>query len=335
MVIEQKNKILVSIIVPFYNVEDFIENTLISIEGQIFRDFEVILINDGSTDNSHKVVEKYLSKCSFRSLLLSQENSGVSAARNRGLLNAAGEYIVFVDADDILSPRYVGQMYENISKNKTQMTICSFDTFVDDKSLPTKIQHEGKAELIDSLDLKYKFLLGTVKISVCSIMVKRELLSKYNIRFAEGYKYSEDIHFVWRVLAHTDKVVIDLLPLYYYRWRSGSAMANFAESRLDGLYLMKDLEKYFQTYCEGFAQEFKKYGVARWVWSTMWQAACALPYSEFKAICLKMNAGDMMKKLKKFPDVRVSKSASLYNLNYYAYYRLARITACLTGINRF
>src|SRR5665647_1590636 len=115
MVIEPDNKMLVSIIVPFYNVEDYIEKTLVSIDEQVFKDFEVILIDDGSTDKSHQVVESYLPKCSFKSVLIRQQNSGVSAARNNGLTNATGEYVVFVDADDLLSPYYIKQMYEHLN----------------------------------------------------------------------------------------------------------------------------------------------------------------------------------------------------------------------------
>lgn len=336
MVIEQENKVLVSIIVPFYNVEEYIGKTLLSIENQTFFNFEAILIDDGSTDKSHQVVENYISKCRFKNVLIRQENSGVSAARNNGLKHASGEYVVFVDADDVLSSFYISRMYEHLSLNNAELTICGFQTFEDDDKLKFNSRpSQQEAQILDSLDIMHKTLLCTLKISAWSLMIRRELLDIHNIRFAEGYKYDEDIHFIWRVLAHVDNIVFDPTPLYYYRMRSGSAMAKFNESRLDGMYLMQDIEEYLQRNCEYFFREFNKFGVARWVWALMWQAACALPYKQFKDVCRRMQAFEMMARLKKFPDSRVSISAQLFAYSKYAFYCVARIAARLKGVDRF
>jgi len=335
MVIEQDKKVLVSIIVPFYNVEDYIEKTLLSFENQTFKNFEVILIDDGSTDKSRQVVAKYLPKCSFKSKLISQKNSGVSVARNKGLTQVSGEYFVFVDSDDILSPFYINKMYNHLKKNDALMTICGFKFFKEDKLIKKNTTATKEAELLGSLDLLEKNLWGTIKIPIGSFMIKGELLQKYNIWFADGYQYDEDIHFVWRVLAHVDNVVFDRTPLFYYRLRSGSVMAKFNEHRLKGIILMHDLEEYFQRNRKDFSGKFNKYGVARWVWAVMWQAACALSYIQYKDICIRMKSPEMMDNLKEFPDYRVSMSAHIYAYSHYAFYLVARIAARLKGLNRF
>lgn len=331
----QATSSLVSVIVPFYNVEDCIERTLVSIDKQVYKNIEVILIDDGSTDKSYELAEKYLSKCDFKHILVRQENAGVSAARNIGLSIASGEYVVFVDSDDLLSPYYIKQMYEHLNNNQIEMVICGFHTFKDDMNVSNLPHVLDKTEIMNSLEVMQKFLYGAIKISVWSIMVKKELITSFQLRFAEGYKYSEDIHFVWMLLAHTNKVTYDHTHLYYYRMRTGSAMEKFNEFRLDGLYLMQDLEGYFKNHCERFAAEFLKYGVARWVWGTMWQSACALPYSEFKDFCLKLMANEMMKKLSDFPDARVRVSSKMFILSNYVYYLSSRIAARVSNVNRF
>lgn len=336
MIHEQGNSSLVSIIIPLYNVEDYIERTLISIDKQIYKNIEVVVIDDGSTDKSYEVTEKYLSKCNFKYCLCRQDNAGVSAARNKGLSIASGQYIVFVDSDDVLSPYYVMQMYEQLNNNNNiNMAICGHYIFEDDNAIGTLPQTAGKIEYMSSLDMMEKFMYGTIKISIWTIMVRRDLINNFGIKFAEGYKYSEDIHFVWRLLAHIDRVVYDQTPLYYYRMRPLSAMAKFNESRLDGMYLMQQLEGYFKEHCKQFAEKFLRYGVARWVWATMWQSACALPYDEFEKFCLKLHSNEKMKSLKSFPNLRVRLSSQVFIFSKYAYYLLSRTVSRLYNISRF
>ena len=215
------------------------------------------------------------------------------------------------------------------------MVIGGFYAFEDDRTVSNLPHIHGKTDIINSLEVMRKFLYGTIKISICSLMIRRELIDNFELRFAEGYKYSEDIHFVWRLLAHTNKVAFDSTHLYYYRMRTWSAMAKFNESRLDGMYLMQYLEEYFKNHCKNFAGEFLKYGVARWIWATMWQASCALLYGEFKDFCIKLRANEMMTKLKSFPDARVRVSSRIFTLSNYVYYVSSRIAARLGKVNRF
>ena len=121
MLHEQDASSLISIIIPFYNVEDYIERTLASIDTQLYKNIELILIDDGSTDKSYEVAERYLFKCDYKHMLVKQEHSGVSSARNNGLSIASGEYVAFVDSDDLLSPYYIKQMYEHLNTNQIEM----------------------------------------------------------------------------------------------------------------------------------------------------------------------------------------------------------------------
>ncbi|WP_049764990.1 glycosyltransferase family 2 protein [Syntrophothermus lipocalidus] len=325
----------VSVIIPAFNVERYIEEMLYSLEMQVFTDFEIIVVDDGSTDETFNIVRKYLSGSKVGGCLIMQGNSGVSVARNTGLQYARGRYVCFVDADDTVSPYYLKTLYDANIKNNTTIALCSFITLSEGSPHSSCGLSEGEVRVCESLRLMRNMLLGKIGVGCWSLLIQRELLIKEGIYFAEGYRYSEDLHFVWRALAHVDKVSLCNRRLYNYRFREGSAMAKFGPERLEGLYLMEDLVRFFEVHCPSFGKEFEIHGVARWVWATLWQAACALPYPKFIKLCNDLKAKERMKRLRDFSDVRVRLSSILFLINARAYYMIARTVARIAGMNRF
>ena len=214
------------------------------------------------------------------------------------------------------------------------MAICGFYEFEAENVLGDLVYTET-FELLDSYKAMYRYLIEGLQISIGSFMVESDLLKKYDITFAGGFKWDEDNHFIWKVLTHVDRVALDMSPLYYYRIRRGSAMSNFDMDRLKGIILYKDIEDYLEKYQVDFKDTYKKYGIARWVWSLLWQAACALSYTEFIGICNSIKAFDWMVKLRQFPDIRVSKSSYLFAYSPFAFYCASRIMARLKRVNRF
>ena len=119
-----ENEVLISIIVPCFNNEKYVEKCLESIANQTIKNFEVIIINDGSKDNSQKVIETFISThLNFK--LINQVNMGVSSARNNGLKEANGNYVCFVDADDYIEPNYLYELYNALEANDSDLSICS------------------------------------------------------------------------------------------------------------------------------------------------------------------------------------------------------------------
>lgn len=116
---------MISIIVPVYNVEKYLDRCVQSILIQSFKRFELILVNDGSTDNSFEICQKYRKKDS-RVILISQENKGLSAARNTGLNNAHGDYICFIDSDDFIEKDYLKLLLNNLKSNNADISICEY-----------------------------------------------------------------------------------------------------------------------------------------------------------------------------------------------------------------
>ena len=126
----------ISVIVPFYNIEQYVSYCLDSILAQTFRDFELICINDGSKDGTRELLDAYAEKDS-RVKVIHQENQGVSAARNNGLQLAAGKYIAFIDGDDAVTPEYLEILYSEAEKSGADFAFCDYaKTEADQRSVP-------------------------------------------------------------------------------------------------------------------------------------------------------------------------------------------------------
>lgn len=316
---------MISVIIPLYNVEDYITNCLKSFEEQIYRDFEVIIVNDGSTDKSVSIVQKFIEKSELNIKLVNQKNSGVSVARNNGLNNATGDYICFVDSDDMVAPEYLSQMVEIINYKKCDMVICGVKAIDEGSSKSKYFFEEYTSEKMSSYEALRRFLYSEIVSGVWSLMIKRNIIDENQLRFAEGYRYSEDLELVWKMLIHSKNVAITGSELYLYRVRNGSAMSVVDDKRIDGFKLMKGLESYFKDNRPDFYMEFKKYGTARWIWSTLWQIAVASQnFKTFQKLAVEIQARSYMRKLLTFKIKKVSFSSLLYIICPRFYYYLAQ-----------
>ncbi|MGM7702964.1 glycosyltransferase family 2 protein [Pseudalkalibacillus sp. Hm43] len=317
---------MISVIIPLYNVENYILKCLHSFEKQCYSDFELIIVDDGSIDNSSTIVEKFQLDSSLKIKLLKQNNAGVSVARNVGLDNASGDYICFVDADDIVAPEYLSEMIKQIKLNHADLVICGFKSVPQDWGLDfysfNKNTHTNNT--LTSYEGLLKFLYFDIKISICSLMVKKTIIENNHLRFSEGYRYSEDMEMVWKIIANSKTLTYINSELYFYRIRNDSAMSLIDDKRLDGFKLIKNLESYFEKYRPDFSEEFKRFGAARWVWATMWQLAVASNnYYLFKIKRGKYKPFYYMKQLVFYPKKYVSLSALLYCITPYIYYKIA------------
>ena len=218
----------ISIIIPVYNNEKYIEKCIRSIQNQTLSDMEIIVINDGSTDGSGRILRE-LEAEDKRILLMEQENQGVAAARNLGVEKATGKYITFVDGDDYLKTDYIEKMYELAERERLDMVICGL-TYVD----------ESGKELGKIVPGVYKRLENeewTFRISaVCSHLYRRALWEKYAVKFQRGER-GEDMPV--SLFFSAVCLRINTLPEcgYYYVQHASSAIHNF-----------KGLEKYSLPY---------------------------------------------------------------------------------------
>ena len=203
MVWTVKNE-LVSIIVPVYNVEKYIDQCLNNIINQTYRNIEIIIINDGSTDNSYNICKKYASQ-DPRVIFLSQENKGVSYARNEGILCSHGEYITFVDSDDYIELNYIGCLINAIEENIDLVSIC-FNSRGD--YLPGLITNQVQ---MAKLFTAFGYTWGK--------LIRRKCIKElFNVQL----NFAEDFIFYISLLKNLRSVLIINYNGYHYRIRIGS-----------------------------------------------------------------------------------------------------------------
>ena len=217
---DYESKTLISIIVPIYNVENYLRQCLDSIMNQTYQNFECLLINDGSPDNSADICREYVSKDS-RFRYFEKENGGVSSARNLGIEHSKGEYITFIDSDDWVESDYLEVLYRALLEEQADIAISTYKQFnMDDNCYYLHSYQRGydrkvftNAELIDALYSLYVYD-NTYNFVSCKL-VSREIL-KY-IRFNLSTSYGEDMEFWNKVFLISKKIVYVNKDTYIYR----------------------------------------------------------------------------------------------------------------------
>jgi glycosyltransferase involved in cell wall biosynthesis len=213
---------LISIIVPIYNVEKYLSKCIESILKQSYINFELILINDGSTDNSSSICE-YYKNFDDRIILINKVNNGVSSARNYGLKVASGRYIGFVDADDYIQDDMYEKMYNCINYNNADLCICS-KAFIDNqdyKPIRTDVLCDIELDLIDNVNAIKKILKFNFSTSLWATLYKKSCIE--DIYLNETIHFWEDYEFQFRCITHCKNIAIYHEPVYHYVQRMGSA----------------------------------------------------------------------------------------------------------------
>lgn len=225
----------ISIIVPVYNVEQYIERCLESIINQTYKNIEIILVDDGSTDKSGIICEKYANR-DQRIKVIHQENNGLSSARNKGLDIASGKYIGFVDSDDWISKDMYYILLTIALKYNADIVECGYQKIYDDRNYPKnnsiKIS-EDKIFIMDNIEALYEEMKwGKFTSIACNKLYKKNLFSEY--RYPVG-KTHEDEYLTYQLLySSTILVSINEIKLYYYlQKRQGAITSRFTEKNLD------------------------------------------------------------------------------------------------------
>lgn len=222
---------LVSIIVPVYNSQDTIDRCLTSILEQTYKNLEIIIVDDGSTDNSVQIISKY-KKVDARIHLISKENGGVSSARNTGLYVARGIFIQFVDSDDYVSPNMTERLVTLINKNNCDLVICGYKYINGNRELHLPEQLYDGADIIKKEFLK---LWETTYINIPWNKLYRRELCK-NILFPLEVTLGEDLIFNIQYLKNCNKIFVSNELLYNYYWAGeGKLTTKFYEGTIDDI----------------------------------------------------------------------------------------------------
>ena len=214
----------ISVIIPVYNAEKYLAATLDSVLTGRFADFEIIAVNDGSSDTSLAILKEYRAR-DGRIRIIDKPNSGVSDTRNVAIAAAEGRYIAFLDADDIYSPDYLERMHSAAEASGADVTVCGYVTFRGDAPVfATCKQSEARPATI-------RELLDTGLMTPLWVkLVKKSVVIDNGIIFDKEQTYSEDLFYSWRVCLASKSVCLIDIPLYGYRLTSAGATCKFHDN---------------------------------------------------------------------------------------------------------
>lgn len=208
------NEPLISVIVPIYNVENYLEKCIESIVRQTYKHLEIILVNDGSPDNSAAICEKY-KNMDERIILIHKTNGGLSSARNAGLKIAKGEIIVCIDSDDWIHQDMIQVMYRNLEEYNADMSVCNFEI----KEANGKKSGKSFTHKIEILDreqaMQYAILPEKYYGFAWNKMYRKSILQ--DMLYDETIRKGEDSPFTCEYISKCQKIVYQDIPLYYYR----------------------------------------------------------------------------------------------------------------------
>ena len=234
----------VSVIVPVYNVEKYLEKCLNSLVNQTLENIEIIIVNDGTKDNSEEIIKKFIEKYPKKIVYLKKENGGLSDARNYGIPYAKGEYIAFLDSDDYVEKDIYKVMYELAKKENSDMVVCDFLW-----EYPNKVRED-----IGQVYKGKKEMLEKVRVVAWNKLIRKSILEKTQIQFPKGLRY-EDVEFTYKLIPHLNKVSFLKKPYIHYIQRENS-ISNVQNERTKEIFtVLDDVIAYYKE--NNFYDEYK------------------------------------------------------------------------------
>lgn len=248
----------ISIIVPVYNVEPYLETCLRSVAGQTLKEIEVIVVNDGSTDNSARIIEQFKKRYSHF-ICLEQANQGVSKARQNGLAHSEGETVLFLDADDFIPSSYCERLYQALQRTDADMAVGPIVRYYTQtrQAVPEDMGVFSRW-FLEGEDKKLLFTNFPAVMGLCGKLIKRDLLERVQLAFSP-YLCGEDICPSIQLIANAKKIVPVKEAVYFYRQGREGSQTNSGTERFSGLFKgFLDARNYllqsgqYTVYAEGF-----------------------------------------------------------------------------------
>lgn len=310
----------VSVIFPVYGVENYIESCLRSVAAQTFRDMELILVDDGSLDQSIPIAEAFLAKTDLEWRVVHQENGGQGAARDHGIRVARGKYVICIDPDDTVSPVFLSSLYQCAESGGFDLVFAGCKAVTAEQPFSTasvSFQPIGRKELLQ------QFLCRTMTPILPALLIRRELILTYSICTKADCRFSEDVYFMWLLFSRARTIAYTDAPLYHYLSRPNSTMnATSADRIMTG----------YAAFCAlpqdpNFSGDFSgaSYLLARWVLGALRSAACISSYPVFYALARSMEYQVHAKTLYRFPERKARILARFLRISPRVFYNTVRI----------
>ena len=311
---------MISVIVPVYNVEKYIVKCLESIVNQDRRDFELLLVNDGSKDDSISLAREYLTDKDIDWKVIDKENGGLASARNAGLKQARGEYISFIESDDAVSADFLSGLLAEMD-DETDFVFCAFQ-FVKQQKAP---EDDNTEKIIfEKEGLMNAFLKRNIAFVVPSMFFKKSFLLENNLFFDEKIRFSEDQPFIWNVILHSGRSVYLYRKMYGYYLRDDSIMTGSSYEKIIASYreFKEVITKIFSGYPE--YDNVRELILPRWELGALYTSARIVDYEQYRKIYEEMDGRSILSRIRGIGEIKAYLLAGVCSISLKLLYKLCR-----------
>lgn len=281
----------VSVVIPCYNCSTFVIETLESLAKQEVLPDEVVCVNDGSSDNTEEVIRAYAQDSEMNIILLTQDNAGVSAARNTGIENSRGEILLFLDADDTYAQPFIKNVVTGIEKGYDTV----YGWFTHDKNCLLDTDALVETMILDKRSVMIDFMYHKNRCHISAFAYKRALIEERKIRFAQGAKYGEDWEFTTKYLDLCQKALCVAGYMMFYRVNDSSAMHQAVYEHVDAIKSAERVEEYLLEHQSDCYELFSGYMKHRAIFSIAHTFSKYSKKEMFKRLCKEYPVYESMK----------------------------------------
>lgn len=314
----------ISVVVPIYNTEKYIINFIKSVINQTYTDFELILVNDGTKDNSIALAEELLKDSKIEYIIINKENGGQSTARNAGINIAKGKWIVTPDSDDVLQKDYLEVMCRKTQDKDVDVIICDLANVTDD-NINQETNRTGNFEIKSGKEFFINFIMHKISIGPVSLMIKKELIDTIGLRYNENSRYSEEFIFITALLYNANMVVHVKERLYNYCLRKGSVSTGANIDKIVNGY--NEIVKASSVYCDKndyACKIYNNYAHQRWMLATARFTSSNLSFKNYKVLMERLDAKKNIKELLRFPNIKIKIAAIVFCLSIRLFYMISK-----------
>lgn len=296
---------IISVIIPVYNVGKYIENSMKSVIAQKFTDFELILVDNNTSDDSIEIAKRALAGTDINYKVVKQRVQGLPAARNKGIEEANGEWIISIDPDDTISPLFLQELYLCATKNNLPVVFGEYDEVTEeDLFMFPEENKEGAFELLDREYTMNNLLTRRLPLMVSNMFFKKSFFIKHQFQFDQDVILGADLMLVWKILLNLEKIGHLNKKLYNHFFRSDSLITAPSSKKI-----ATNLAGYRRT-CEYVAQhynqEFSKWIYARELYGLLSVVSIHGKHKMFKENLALYYNKDIHQSLQSFPDKRIN-----------------------------
>ena len=313
----------VSVIIPCYNCQDFVGQTLESLVKQTHRNFEVVCINDGSTDKTLSVLQEWKEKNILDMQIIDKPNGGVSSARNAGIQAARGKYLLFLDSDDQYHSAYLQVLCDAVAEHQADVAYCWFSR---EKGILDQDHHAARVIKQTQDEAMWNLLYRMPDVSFCCYLYQRDRIVQENLEFDVNTRHFEDREFNWKYLCHCKTAVLVDAPLYYYRVNTNSVTQNRkTQWRTEGIDAVRRIEVYMEQLQCPFLKELKSYLFPRIIWSAAKRYALGGEKALLKRLGDEYDVKTCMKRTAKDRNKLVALASWFYLIHPSLFYYIVRL----------